>query len=136
MITIKVKVTASQKSETVDIKDTDGHAEFLDFGDVKRLVYQEGCGGVNTLDIGEDFIHMNRRHEWLTQIHFSQDENASARMVTEEGEIRFGINVLELEIESNRLYVLYELLDGESLIDVHTFKLNWSKEEEAWLEIH
>lgn len=136
MITIKVKVTATQKSETVNIKDTDGHAEYLDFGDTKRLVYQEGCGGINTLDIGEDYIHMNRKHEWITQIHFSQDENARARMVTEEGEINFEIKVLELEIEEDRLYVLYELLDGENLIDVHTFKLVWSKEEEAWLEIH
>ena len=136
MITIKVKVTATQKSETVDIQDTDGHAEFLDFGDTKRIVYQEGCGGINTLDIGEDYILMNRVHEWLTQIHFSQDENASARMVTEEGEIRFDIHVLELNIEEDQLYVQYELRDGDALIDVHTFKLVWSKEEEAWLEIH
>lgn len=136
MITIKVKVTATQKSETVDIKDVDGHAQIMDFGDTRRIVYQEGCGGINTLDIGTNYIHMNREHEWLTQIYFSQDEKAMARMVTEEGEIRFGINVTKMDIMDDRLYVMYELLDGEALIDTHEFTLVWSKEEEAWLEIH
>lgn len=136
MIRIKVKVTAKQKSETVDIQDVDGRAQIIDLGDTRRIVYQEGCGGVNTLDVGENYIHMNRVHEWLTQIHFSQDDKAFARMVTEEGEIRFNVRVLELEILEDKLFVKYELLQGNELIDVHTFDLTWSKEAEAWLEIH
>ena|SRR5690554_2196506 len=125
-----------QKSETVDIKDVDGHAQIIDLGAIKRIVYQEGCGGINTLDIGENYIHMNRVHEWSTQIYFSQDENASAKMVTEEGELRFEINVLTLDIHENSIHVIYELLQAGELIDVHTYYIEWSKEEEAWLEIH
>ncbi len=136
MIPIRVKVTATQKSETVDIKDVDGQAQVIDLGHVQRIVYQEGCGGVNTLDIGENEILMNREHEWLTQIHFTQDEEAFARMVTEEGEIRFDINVVELNIHPGEVFIKYELPDGEELIDVHEYTLEWSKEEEAWLEIH
>lgn len=136
MIAIRVKVTATQKSETVNIEDVDGQAQFIDLGDTQRLVYQEGCGGVNTLDISENEVLMNREHEWLTQIHFIQDEKAYARMVTEEGEIRFDINVIQLDIEPGKVYAKYELSDGDVLIDTHEFKLEWAKEEEAWLEIH
>ena len=136
MIKIKYKLTATQKSETVDIKDVDGFAQVISLGDSKRIIYQEGCGGVNTLDITDDQINLHRENEWVTEINFAKDDSAYARIITEEGEIRFDLNVLKLVVEDEHLEVIYELLQGNELIDTHHYTLTWLKEEEAWLEIH
>lgn len=79
---------------------------------------------------------MNRVHEWLTQAHFQRDGKSTAKIVTQEGEIQFGVNVLEMVIETFKIYIKYELMMDDDLIDTHHFTCVWSKEETAWLEIH
>lgn len=133
---IKVKVVATQVSNSVDIEDIDGFADLKDFDDYKRLVYQEGCGAFTTLDFGSNWVQMKRDNEWITQAQFSKEDGSHARIISSEGEIRFEVEVLELEVRDNSIYIKYELGQNGEFIDTHTFNCEWSKEDEAWLEIH
>ena len=136
MIDIKVKVTATQKSNSVDIKDVDGYATLHDLKTMRRLVYQEGCGAYTTLDFSKDQVLLKRENEWVTLAEFELNAKNIARIISVEGELRFDIQVVELEVLDTSIKIVYNLLQGEELIDVHTFKCVWTKEEEAWLEIH
>ena len=114
----------------------DGYASITNLGTMRRLVYQEGCGAYTTIDFDSDTVLLNRENEWVTQAIFSTIEKSNAQIISEEGRINFNINVKELQVDDNSLKVVYELLDGESYIDTHTFNCVWTEEEEAWLEIH
>lgn len=136
MVPIKVKVIATHKSETVDIKDTDGMAQLIDLGGIRRLVYQEGCGAITTLDIGNSWVQFKRDNGWITQAIFSEVDESKLLVISEEGELRFDINVLQLETLDDRVIIHYELKQNYEVIDTHVFTCIWSKEEEIWLEIH
>lgn len=136
MIYIKVTLVAHQNSKDASVKTVDKAAQVLDFEQTVRIFYQDDAGGINTLDVGTNYIHMQRDHEWITQMIFTKGKGSSAKVISQEGELRFNINVVKLEIDSQRLYVKYQLLQDNALIDTHTYFVEWRKEEEAWQEIH
>lgn len=136
MIDIQVKVVATQISNTIDIRDVDGYATITDLGMMRRLVYQEGCGAIVQLDFDAEQVLLNRKSDWTTQASFSSVDTSSARIISSEGEINFGVNVLEISIKEDSIYIKYEMKQADELIDTHIFNCVWTKEEEAWLEIH
>lgn len=136
MIKIQVKVVATQISDTIDIRDVDGYATITELGTMRRLVYQEGCGAIVQLDFDAEQVLLNRKSDWTTQASFSSVDTSSARIISSEGEINFGVNVLEISIKENSIYIKYEMKQADELIDTHIFNCVWTKEEEAWLEIH
>lgn len=136
MIKIQVKVVATQISDTIDIRDVDGYATITELGTMRRLVYQEGCGAIVQLDFDAEQVLLNRKSDWTTQASFSSVDTSSARIISSEGEIYFGVNVLEISIKENSIYIKYEMKQADELIDTHIFNCVWTKEEEAWLEIH
>ncbi|HLV50242.1 MAG TPA: DUF1934 family protein [Erysipelothrix sp.] len=136
MIKIQVKVVATQISDTIDIRDVDGYATITELGMMRRLVYQEGCGAIVQLDFDAEQVLLNRKSDWTTQASFSSVDTSSARIISSEGEIYFGVNVLEISIKENSIYIKYEMKQADELIDTHIFNCVWTKEEEAWLEIH
>lgn len=136
MIKIQVKVVATQISDTIDIRDVDGYATITELGMMRRLVYQEGCGAIVQLDFDAEQVLLNRKSDWTTQATFSSVDTSSARIISSEGEINFGVNVLEISIKENSIYIKYEMKQADELIDTHIFNCVWTKEEEAWLEIH
>lgn len=136
MIKIQVKVVATQISDTIDIRDVDGYATITELGMMRRLVYQEGCGAIVQLDFDAEQVLLNRKSDWTTQASFSSVDTSSARIISSEGEINFGVNVLEISIKENSIYIKYEMKQADELIDTHIFNCVWTKEEEAWLEIH
>jgi len=136
VIKIQVKVVATQISDTIDIRDVDGYATITELGMMRRLVYQEGCGAIVQLDFDAEQVLLNRKSDWTTQASFSSVDTSSARIISSEGEIYFGVNVLEISIKENSIYIKYEMKQADELIDTHIFNCVWTKEEEAWLEIH
>jgi len=136
VIKIQVKVVATQISDTIDIRDVDGYATITELGMMRRLVYQEGCGAIVQLDFDTEQVLLNRKSDWTTQATFSSVDTSSARIISSEGEIYFGVNVLEISIKENSIYIKYEMKQADELIDTHIFNCVWTKEEEAWLEIH
>ena len=136
MIKIQVKVVATQISDTIDIRDVDGYATITELGMMRRLVYQEGCGAIVQLDFDTERVLLNRKSYCTTQASFSSVDTSSARIISSEGEINFGVNVLEISIKENSIYIKYEMKQADELIDTHIFNCVWTKEEEAWLEIH
>ena len=136
VIEIRVKVTTTHTSDDVQIQSVDGHATLIDLGGIQRIIYQEEDGALTTLDVGESWVQFKRQSEWLTHAVFHEFDQNKLYVISEEGELRFDIKVLRLEINDQEVSIDYNLLQGNESVGTHQYTCKWTEEEESWLEIH
>lgn len=135
MIEIQVKVTAKHTSNDGVITHLDRQATFIDLGGIYRIVYKEETGAMMVLDISDSWIQFKRESTWTTHAIFHQQESSKLYIVSEEGELRFDVEVLHMEHNANRVVVEYVLLQDE-FGDKHKYECEWIREETTWQGNH
>lgn len=124
------------KSQEVDITVIDNRATLIDLGGIKRIVYSEENGALMTLDVGDSWVQFKREEAWITHAVFHKLEPSKLYIISEEGELRFDIKVLNIATSPQKVIIEYELLQGTELIDTHLYAFEWTEEEESWLGAH
>lgn len=107
----------------------DLHAEMIQMDESFRIVYQEESKGRVTLDVGNHFVLLRRDDAWITHATFQRNQETLLRIISTEGELQFKIQLLALEIDSNALYIKYQLFNDHEVLDTHEYQCNWTKED-------
>ncbi len=135
MIVILVKVTATHTSNDEVIRHIDHQATFIDLGGINRIAYKEETGALMVLDISKGWVQFKREDTWTTHAIFHQQKPSKLYIVSEEGELRFDIEVISIERSTQGVSVDYVLLQGD-VKDIHRYECKWIKEESIWQGNH
>ncbi|MBK2402152.1 MULTISPECIES: DUF1934 family protein [Erysipelothrix] len=126
-ISIKTKVTITQKSRDESFHHTDTQADLINYGPYQRIMYDEEDAYV-ILDFTNDEVSFKRQGEWLTQGVFCKGEQTELLVSSAQGIIVFEVEVETLEIRSGLLYMRYHLKQAGSHVDTLEFECRWEPE--------
>ncbi len=130
-----IKVTATHTSKDEVIRHVDKQATFIDLGGIYRITYKEESGALMVLDISDSWVQFKREDTWTTHAIFHQHEPSKLYIVSEEGELRFDIEVSSIQRSTQGVVVDYVLLQAD-VEDRHRYECEWIKEETTWQGNH
>ncbi|WP_240915966.1 DUF1934 domain-containing protein [Erysipelothrix sp. HDW6C] len=123
-----MKITITQNSRDNRSKVVDNAATMDDYGSYRRMTYAEENGAIVVIDILSDEISLKRQDTWLTQGLFHRFDKTEMLVSNEHGTVIFDVNVEEMQIEENLLYIRYHLSQGNERIDTLEFECRWEPE--------
>jgi hypothetical protein len=130
-----IKVTATHTSKDEVIRHVDKQATFIDLGGIYRITYKEESGALMVLDISDSWVQFKREDTWTTHAIFHKHEPSKLYIVSEEGELRFDIEVSSIQRSTQGVVVDYVLLQAD-VEDRHRYECEWIKEETTWQGNH
>lgn len=119
----------NQTSSEDSFRSIDQKAEFVQVGEYVRISYIEDSGASVVLDINGGEVSMKRLGSGRTQAIFNVDGPSSLSVHNEHGVLKFEVNVLDLKFDEKALYINYQLLHMNQVVDKHVFELSWKLEE-------
>lgn len=93
-----------------------------------EIFYQEKNGSMFRLKLSNDQGFLIRKAEALTHIKFSIDKIKQCKVSTTFGNLYMDVKTLKIKLDTNKIFLYYELLDGEKIIGKFKLRLEWENE--------
>lgn len=133
-INITVEVEQKNPEESLLFKDT--NASIVSNGIYHRIIYQENKKVDVVLDITKHEMSLKRQGEWLTHGLFSSDNESFLVVKNELGTLKFEVKIKQFIYEEDSLFIEYHLLEENSKISTHQYKIKWNRREELCQQDH
>lgn len=93
-----------------------------------EIFYQEKNGSMFRLKLCNEKGFLIRKAEALTHIKFSINKIKQCKITTTFGNLYMDVKTLNIKIETNNVFIYYELLDDKKIIGKFKLRLEWENE--------